>query len=209
MVSMDRHAAAGAADDSERDQPASLRDAQGHHGREEEGDTQGRAAHGARGGAADRGAGPSGPHQADRDDRRSAASRRQRARAASARRGAGPMILVVAEHRDGSLNRATLETLAAAQALAGDAPITAAVLGQSVAAVAEELATAASEVLVAEHQTLGVYTPDAFVLALQQIVETVKPTYVLFPHTYQTRDFAPMAAVRLGASLITDVTGIK
>src|SRR5690606_40393755 len=28
-------------------------------------------------------------------------------------------------------------------------------------------------------------------------------------HTYQTRDFAPALAARLGRSLITDVTGIK
>jgi electron transfer flavoprotein alpha subunit len=119
------------------------------------------------------------------------------------------MILVVAEHRDGSLNRATWETLAAAQTLAGGASVTAAVLGQSVAAVAGELATAANQVLVAEHPALAVYTPDAFVLALQQIVAKVKPAYVLLPHTYQTRDFAPMAAVRLGASLITDVTGVN
>ena len=38
------HAAAGGADDSERHQPAALRDAQGHHGGEEEGDSEGRAA---------------------------------------------------------------------------------------------------------------------------------------------------------------------
>ena len=119
------------------------------------------------------------------------------------------MILVVAEHRDGSLNRATWETLAAAQTLAGEASITVVVLGQSVAAVGEELATAASQVLLAEHPALAVYTPDAFVLALQQIVAALKPAYVLLPHTYQTRDFAPMAAVRLGASLITDVTGVN
>ena len=42
VVPVDRHAAAGAADDSERHQSASLRDAQGHHGGEEEGDPQGR-----------------------------------------------------------------------------------------------------------------------------------------------------------------------
>ena len=119
------------------------------------------------------------------------------------------MILVVAEHRDGALIRATWETLAAAQALAGGAPITAVVFGQSVAAAAEELATAATEVLLVEHPALVAYTPDAFVAALQQVVATVKPTYVLLPHTYQTRDFAPVVSLRLGASLVTDVTGIN
>jgi len=119
------------------------------------------------------------------------------------------VILVIAEQRDGKLNRATLETIAAAQQLSGDAAIKAVVLGQSVAAVAQNLATAVGEVLLVENASLGTYTPDAFTAAVQQVVASVKPAYVLLPHTYQTRDFAPMAAVRLGASLITDVIGIN
>jgi electron transfer flavoprotein alpha subunit len=119
------------------------------------------------------------------------------------------VILVIAEQRDGKLNRATLETIAAAQKLGGDAPVKAAVLGQSVAAVAEDLATAVSEVLLVESPALGTYTPDAFTAAVQQVVASVTPDYVLLPHTYQTRDFAPMVAVRMGASLITDVVGIN
>ena len=42
LVPVGRAAAAGAADHPERHQPAPLRDAQGHHGGEEEGDPQGR-----------------------------------------------------------------------------------------------------------------------------------------------------------------------
>jgi electron transfer flavoprotein alpha subunit len=118
------------------------------------------------------------------------------------------VILVVAEQRDGTLNRATLETIAAAQKLAGEMPVKAVVFGQSIAPVAQQLATTVSEVLAVEHPTLAAYTPDGFTLALQQIVAMTPPAYLLFPHTYQTRDYAPMAAVRLGGSLITDVTGI-
>ena len=119
------------------------------------------------------------------------------------------MILVVAEQRDGKLNRATLETVAAAQKLAGDMPVKAVVFGQSVGAIAQELSTAVSEVLLVENPALATYTPDAFTTAVQQVVTSARPICVLFPHTYQTRDFAPMAAVRIGASLITDVTGIN
>jgi electron transfer flavoprotein alpha subunit len=119
------------------------------------------------------------------------------------------VILVVAEQREGTLNRATLETIAAAQKLAGEMPVKAVVLAQSSATVAQELAATVSEVLVVEHPALAVYTPDGFTLALQQVVAAVAPAYVLFPHTYQTRDFAPMAAVRMGASLVTDVTGVN
>jgi len=118
------------------------------------------------------------------------------------------VILVIAEQRDGKLNRATLETLVAAQALAGGDQIKAVVLGQSVGPVAQELADTVSEVLLVKHATLAIYTPDAFATAVQQVVASAKPTYVLFPHTYQTRDFAPVAALRIGGALITDVTGI-
>jgi electron transfer flavoprotein alpha subunit len=119
------------------------------------------------------------------------------------------VILVIAEQRDGKLNRATLETIAAAQKLGSDVPVKAVVLGQSVAAVAQDLSTAVSEVLLVDNSALATYTPDAFTAAVQQIVASVKPAYVLLPHTYQTRDFAPMVAVRMGASLVTDVVGIN
>ena len=120
------------------------------------------------------------------------------------------MILVVAEQRDGKLNRATWEAIAAAQALAGGMPITVAVLGASAGTVAQELTAAGvTEVLVAEHDALASYTPDAFVMALRGIVERAAPVFVLLPHSYQTRDFAPMLAARLRKPLITDVTGIN
>jgi electron transfer flavoprotein alpha subunit len=118
------------------------------------------------------------------------------------------VILVVAEHRAGALNRASWEVLAAAQQLAGGMPIKAAVFGEATAA-ASELAAAGMDVLTVDHPALAAYTPDGFTQALQQVVAAVGPSYVLLPHTYQTRDFAPMAAVRIGAPLIADVTGIK
>jgi len=120
------------------------------------------------------------------------------------------VILVVAEQRDGRLNRATWETIAAAQSLSGSLPITIVVPGASVAGVAEELAGAGvAEVLAAEHPALAQYTPDGWTQALQAIVEQRSPTFVLLPHTYQTRDFAPKLAARLRTPLITDVIAIN
>jgi electron transfer flavoprotein alpha subunit len=121
------------------------------------------------------------------------------------------VILVIAEQREGRLNRATWETLAAAQALAaGTMPITVAVPGVSAVAVAQDLAGGGvAEVLVAEHPALAQYTPDGWTQALRGVIERSAPTFVLLPHTYQTRDFAPMLAARMRKSLITDVTGIR
>jgi electron transfer flavoprotein alpha subunit len=120
------------------------------------------------------------------------------------------VILVVAEQRDGRLNRATWETIAAAQHLAGGLPIKAVVMGSGVDGAARELAGGGvAEVLMVDHPALATYTPDGFTMALGGVVETVAPSFVLLPHTYQTRDFAPMLAARRRRALITDVTGIK
>jgi len=116
------------------------------------------------------------------------------------------VILVIAEQKDGKLNRASLETIAAAQQLS--MPIKIAVAGQGVGPVATELAQY-GEVIAVDHAALGHYTPDAFVQALQQVVEQVKPAIVFLPHTYQTRDFSPALATRLDRALITDVIGVK
>jgi electron transfer flavoprotein alpha subunit len=120
------------------------------------------------------------------------------------------VILVIAEQRDGKLNRATWETIAAAQTLAGgNMPIKVVVLGPA-GGVPQELAGGGvAEVLVGDHPALALYTPDAFTMALQGIVESAAPQFVLLPHTYQTRDFAPRLAARMRTPLITDVTGIK
>jgi electron transfer flavoprotein alpha subunit len=67
------------------------------------------------------------------------------------------MILVIAEQRDGKLNRATWETIAGAQQLAGltTAPISVLVPGAKVNEVAGELAAAqAKEVITIEHAAL-------------------------------------------------------
>ncbi len=44
-------------------------------------------------------------------------------------------------------------------------------------------------------------------MALRAIIDSRSPAFVLLPHTYQTRDFAPVLAARLRAPLVTDVTG--
>jgi electron transfer flavoprotein alpha subunit len=121
------------------------------------------------------------------------------------------MILVIAEQKDGKLNRASWETIAAAQQLSGGAmPIKVAVAGQGVSAVAAELAQGAvAEVIAVDHAALAHYTPDAFVQALQQVITQAAPALVLLPHTYQTRDFSPTLATRMDRALVTDVIAVK
>ncbi|HZM60398.1 MAG TPA: electron transfer flavoprotein subunit alpha/FixB family protein, partial [Vicinamibacterales bacterium] len=120
------------------------------------------------------------------------------------------MILVLAEQRGGTLNRASWEAVAAAQALAGGMPIRVAVMGESTAAQAGELAKAdVAEALAVEHAALAPYTPDAFTMAAQALIAASSPTFVVAAHTYQARDFAPMLAARLRTTLVSDVIGIS
>jgi electron transfer flavoprotein alpha subunit len=119
------------------------------------------------------------------------------------------MILVIGEQRGGKLNRATWETIAAAQQIGGQ-PIVVAVPGSGVQGVAAELAAAdVREVVSVESPALEPYTPDGFTAALQQTIEQLSPAIVALPHTYQTRDFAPKLAARMNRAIVTDVTGVK
>jgi electron transfer flavoprotein alpha subunit len=118
------------------------------------------------------------------------------------------VILVIAEHRDNRLNRATFETIAAGQAAGG--PIKVAVLGSGLDAVTGEVAAAdVAEVITVDDAALKDYTADGFVLALQALVEAENPERVFLPHTYQTRDFAPALAARINRALVTDCVAVK
>jgi len=116
-------------------------------------------------------------------------------------------VLAILEQRAGEWNRMSFETLAAAQQLAGElgVPAGAAVLGGAVQALAAELAGKRLErVYAVEHELLADYTPDGYVLALRQLLDRVKPTLVLFPHTYQVRDFLPKLAASLSRAAVCD-----
>jgi electron transfer flavoprotein alpha subunit len=120
-------------------------------------------------------------------------------------------ILVVVEHRDSRISRISLEAIAAAQALAAQLglPVTAAIVGPNTESLAAELAAQpVAKVLRVEHPLLTPYTADGFKLALQQLIEAERPAYVVLPHTYQVRDYAPALAARLGQVLLGDVVAI-
>jgi electron transfer flavoprotein alpha subunit len=121
-------------------------------------------------------------------------------------------ILVVTEQRQGKWNNASFETLVAAQQIIGavSGTISAAVVGKGVAGLAGELAGKnVAEVLQVEHDLLENYTPDGYCVALKQVIEAAKSDLVLFPHTYQVRDFAPKLAAMLGKGMVGDCIGFR
>lgn len=117
-------------------------------------------------------------------------------------------ILAVVEQREGSWNKASFETLAAAQQIAAElnTSASAAILGHDIPALAQELASKQLRTVYAcDHELLKDYTPDAYSLALGQLIDALKPAIVLFPHTYQVRDFLPKLATSLDRVAVSDV----
>lgn len=117
-------------------------------------------------------------------------------------------ILAVLEQRGGAWNRMSFETLAAAQQIAKELNTSAgaAVLGQGIDALTTDLTNKELEkVHLVEHDLLKDYTPDAYTVALQQLLDRVKPELVLFPHTYQVRDYMPKLAASQDRVAVSDV----
>jgi electron transfer flavoprotein alpha subunit len=121
-------------------------------------------------------------------------------------------ILVVAEQREGKLNRVSFETISAAHSIAKEAgwKVEVVLPGNNVSAAASDLvAKAGGKVYALESTALENYTADAYVDALKHFLADKQPKLVLFPHTYQVRDFAPRLALALNTTLISDCTGCK
>jgi electron transfer flavoprotein alpha subunit len=121
-------------------------------------------------------------------------------------------ILVVCEQRDGALNKMSLETVAAAQQMGAELslPVYAALFGKGAAQAAAELAASQLErVHVIEHDLLSDYSADAASIAVRQLIEKHGPRVVLFPHTYQVRDYAPKLATAMSRVLVSDVVAHK
>jgi electron transfer flavoprotein alpha subunit len=121
-------------------------------------------------------------------------------------------VLVVLEHRGGAYNRMSWEALAAGQqiAAASGQPLSAAIVGSDLEVLNSELAgKKLDKGYRVEHALLKNYTADGYVSALEQLIKKLEPSYVIFPHTYQVRDFAPRLATRFGQVLLADLVGLR
>jgi electron transfer flavoprotein alpha subunit len=113
-------------------------------------------------------------------------------------------ILVVLEHG----NRMSLEALAAAQQFGSELglPVFAAAIGGDTAGLTDKQLAGIYSV---EHPLLNVYTADGYSIALRQLISKIAATLVVFPHTYQVRDFAPKLATSFRKVLVSDCIGHK
>lgn len=121
-------------------------------------------------------------------------------------------VLVITEQRQGAWNKMSFEAVAAGVELAAKlgGTCSAAVFGAGISPLTTELAAKKlDKVYSVQHDLLAEYTADGAVIALEQAIRQAAPDYVIFPHTYQVRDFAPALATRFGTVLISDVTAIQ
>ena len=116
-------------------------------------------------------------------------------------------ILVFAEHRAGAFNKTSFEAIAAAQDLGRELqqPVTAVVLGAGMMDLTQTIADyKLDKVVYAENEKLAEYTPDGYADAMEVVIRMLDPQYVVMPHTYLARDFAPKLAARFGKDVISD-----
>jgi electron transfer flavoprotein alpha subunit len=121
-------------------------------------------------------------------------------------------VLAILEQRGAKWNKMSFEALAAAQKIAQTlhSQLQAAVLGSDIQELAKEAALYGLEkVFALEHTLLGDYTPEGYTAALEQLITSQQPSAVVFPHTYQVRDYVPKLATRFGKELVSDVVDVK
>lgn len=119
-------------------------------------------------------------------------------------------VLVFAETRDGAVRSVSREVVSAARRVADalGADVTVLALGSPGAAetVGDLGAAGADRVLVAEHESFGLYSPDAAVRAIADACADGSCAAVLFSATAQGKDLSARCAARLDRPLAAEVT---
>lgn len=121
-------------------------------------------------------------------------------------------IWVVLQQREGKLHRGSREAIAAGQQLAAatGTSVEAILLGSAVGALAAEAAAFdLAAVHVADLPALADYTPGAYVGALAPAIRGSAPSFVVFPHTYQTVDYFARLAQECGAGLLPEILAFE
>ena len=123
------------------------------------------------------------------------------------------MIAVVAETKDGSARKITLEMLAEARRLAdakGGLQVGAIVLGTLAPGEADRLAShGADRVFHVEGAALATYAPEAWAEAVRLAVEKAKPDVLLLGATAHGKDLAPRVSARLRVGLASDCVAFE
>ena len=121
-------------------------------------------------------------------------------------------ILIVLEESNGQIHRMGLESIAAGQRLSDEMGLAggALVLGANADGLADQASKyQLGEVLKVNDALLESYSADGYSEAVKQIIDQENPTYVLFGHTYQVRDYVPRLSAKLSQPFIVDNIAIR
>ena len=120
-------------------------------------------------------------------------------------------VFVIAEQRDGELQKVSTELIGKARELADDLgqEVYAILLGENVKAKADVLIHhGADKVIVVDHPLLKEYVTEPYAKSIYAIVQKYDPEIVLFGATSIGRDLAPRLAARIHTGLTADCTGL-
>jgi electron transfer flavoprotein alpha subunit len=112
--------------------------------------------------------------------------------------------LVLVEHADGVATDVSLQALALAAELGGEAQ--ALLIGPGASAAAADVPVAVAHV--AEHPALEAFAPDAWAAIICEVADRSQATAVVAPGTGPATDAMARAAVRLGEPLATNVSAV-
>ena len=121
-------------------------------------------------------------------------------------------ILIVLEESNGQIHRMGLESIAAGQRLSDEMGLTAGalVLGGNADGLADQASKyQLGEVVKVNDALLESYSADGYSEAVKQIIDQENPTYVLFGHTYQVRDYVPRLSAKLNKPFLVDNISIR
>lgn len=121
-----------------------------------------------------------------------------------------PKILCVVERAGAGLDDTAWELLGAARALAGEGgSVGAALLGEGVGELANELARGYDDVWVFDDARFASWDGEAYARALAPLAQREQPALILAAHTNLGIDFAPGFSVRAGVPLLPDCLSLE
>jgi electron transfer flavoprotein alpha subunit len=116
-------------------------------------------------------------------------------------------ILVVLEESKGTIHRMSIEAVVAAQTIGQGLNMStgALALGPKASVMAEQASGyQLNEVFTLTHDQLATYSAEGYATAVARAITELKPTYVIFGHTYQVRDYVPKVSAKLKKPFLVD-----
>ena len=119
-------------------------------------------------------------------------------------------IFVYVEAAEGKAKNVGLEILTPARVAADGGAVTAVVIGIGVEEAAKQaIAFGADKVIAVDDAQYATYNTDTYANALVELVKKYNPNAVFVGATPDGKDFAPVAAAKLGSGCVANVTGVS